>query len=155
MKIESTRFGAIEVSEDRLFTFPEGFPAFQSRRWALVDVPKMPIVWWLQAVEEPGIALLITDPSQIKVNFTAGPKPSELRAIQPNGPSDRIACRVVVRSGELPGEIFINLFAPIYLNLDRRLGMQVPLVGSGHSVKEAWPPRPAEKPEQGRESDDV
>jgi len=34
----------------------------------------------------------------------------------------------------------VNLFAPLLFNVDRRLGMQVPLVDSNYPVSALWPP---------------
>jgi flagellar assembly factor FliW len=144
-KAETARFGPIEVSEERVFHFPEGLPGLSGKRFLLVDDAKAPGVTWLQSLEDPAIALCLVDPKELDIEMNAQPKPAELRPILPEGETlARLTSRVVVRTGELPGEIFLNLFAPIYFDQEKRTAMQVPLVGSGFSVHEPWPPRPEE-----------
>lgn len=150
MKVESTRFGTLDVSEDRVITFPEGFPGFVGKRWVLVDEPKQPLAWWLQSAEQAPVAVLVVDPKLLPMPYTTSPKPGDVRAISGGdaGAPEALTCRIVVRSGDRPGELFFNLFAPVFVNAARRLAIQVPLVGSGFSVREPWPPRPdAEKTE--------
>lgn len=145
-KADTARFGAIEIAEDRVIYFPEGVPGLAGKKFLLVDDPKTAGVTWLQSLEDPAIALCLFDPKEIAVfELTAQPKPAELRPILPEGePISKLTSRVVVRTGELPGELFLNLFAPLYFDFEKRTGMQIPLVGSGFSAREPWPPRPEE-----------
>lgn len=143
MKLATTRFGALDVADDRVLTFPDGLPGFTAKRWALIDEPSSPEVVWLQSVDEPAIALLLLDPAKLALSYAPTPRPTEIRAILPtDGASEPIAVRVVVRPGERPGELYVNLFAPLLVNFARRLAMQIPLVGSGYGVRDVWPPRP-------------
>jgi flagellar assembly factor FliW len=143
VKVESLRFGTLEISEDRILTFPESFPGFIGRRYVLIPDKEVSIAEWLQSIDEPEVALLVVDPTAILPTYAGQPKPAEIRAIKPDDrPNDKIACRVIVRAGERSNELLLNLFAPIFLNVERKLAMQVPLVGSGHSVRQIWPPRP-------------
>lgn len=142
-RLESTRFGSIEVATDAVYTFPEGLPGLEGRRFALIADPHSTLVMWLQSLEAPATALLTVDPTLLTLPYSAAPKPPELRPILPEGEAvDTLQRRVIVRAGERPKELFFNLFAPIFFNPKRHLAMQVPLVGSGYDVREAWPPRP-------------
>ncbi len=143
MKFASTRFGEIEVSEDQIYHFPDGLPGFNSKRFTFVACEGNPALEWMQSLDEPEVAVLTVDPQKLAVNYNARPKPGELKLIQPcDDGSEPLRYRVTVRHGADAGEALVNLFAPILLNPDRMLGMQVPLVGSGHTVREVWPPKP-------------
>jgi flagellar assembly factor FliW len=146
---QTTRFGAVEVRDDRLIDFPEGVPGLSGKKYALIDDAKTPGVVWLQSLVDPAIALCLVDPTELAITYEAQPKPAELRPILAEGdPLSRLTRRVVARDGELPGEIFLNLFAPIFFDFERRIAMQVPLVGSGFSARQPYPPRPVQKEAQ-------
>lgn len=146
-KAVTTRFGTVEVIEDRIIDFPEGVPGLDGKRYALIDdATSAGQVLWLQSLSDPAVALCLIDPAELILDYTATPKAAELRPILDEGePVSRLTRRVIVRTGELPGEIFLNLFAPIYFDFERRTAMQVPLVGSGFSAREPYPPRPPEQ----------
>ena len=64
MEIQSTRFGRIVVDDDRLMTFPQGLLGFPDQaRYALVQTGTDNYFYWLQAVEDPNLAFVVTDPN--------------------------------------------------------------------------------------------
>jgi flagellar assembly factor FliW len=149
VKIETTRFGALEIPDANVLSFPEGLPGFESRRFILLKHETNPIVEWLQSLDEPGIAVMTIDPRELALEYRPEPKPGEVKAVVPDdGEQDELSLRVIMRVGDQPGTLYLNLFAPLLFNVTRKLGMQVPLVGSGYSVREVWPPsaRPKDPP---------
>lgn len=148
MRIETTRFGAQDVSDDSVIQFPEGLPGFEGRSYVMLHDEGSPMVSWLQSVDEPGIALMTVDPTDLLIDYRPKVKAAEIRAIHPEDGEERLTCRVIIRRGETPNTLFVNLFAPLFFNAERRLAIQVPLVGSGYSVREVWPPVPAQASEK-------
>ncbi len=142
MKVATARFGEVEVTDDRVLTFPEGLPGFEGKRYALLARSETPTVEWLQSLSDPQVAVMVLDPERFEIDYTPKPKAAELAPIDGEAGAP-IACRVVVRDGEVPGEAYLNLFAPILINFSKSLAMQVPLVGSGFDVREPWPSRSA------------
>jgi flagellar assembly factor FliW len=139
VKIATARFGEVEVAEERVLTFPEGLPGFDGKSFALIERADTPAIEWLQSTSEPEVALMVLDPARIELGYEPKPKPAELSPIEGESEGAPIACRVVVRAGETPGQAYVNLFAPILINFSKSLAMQVPLVGSGYAVREVWP----------------
>lgn len=143
MRVETSRFGAIEIADDRLFTFPEGLPGFEGKRFVVINEKRNPLIEWLQSTEEPDVAVMLIDPAELLLDYAVTPKPAEIRAVQPNeAEPERLTCRIIIRNADRPGHLYLNLFAPLLFNQERRLAMQVPLVGSGYGVREIWPPEP-------------
>lgn len=142
MKIETTRFGALEIPDERVLTFPEGLPGFEGRRFALIDREETKgLLQWLQSVSEPEVAVTILDPARLGLDYEPKPKDAELLPIRSEEEAaEPMAVRIVVRNAEEPGGAVFNLFAPILINFSKNLAMQVPLVGSGYNVREPWPP---------------
>jgi carbon storage regulator CsrA len=131
---------SIPLVADRLVSFPEGVPGLAEKRFSLVQEKSAPFVDWLQSVDDPQVALILLDPLVLDPAYSASPKPAELRPIRDELSDEPIASRVVARQDQ--GELILNLFAPMLFNFARKLAMQVPLVGSGHGMKELWPPKP-------------
>src|SRR5687767_205313 len=64
MEIESTRFGTVEVDDDRIITFAHGLLGFpRHSRYALIQTGADNYFFWLQAVDEPTLAFVVTDPA--------------------------------------------------------------------------------------------
>src|SRR5215204_6681376 len=64
MEIETTRFGKMTVEDDRVMTFPHGLLGFpQQGRFALIQTGEENYFFWLQSVDEPSLAFVVTDPA--------------------------------------------------------------------------------------------
>ena len=143
MRLETARFGAIEVDEAQLYTFSEGLPGLEGKRFALIA--RGPVEW-LQSIQDPAQALLLTDPTKLFADYAPPLKLDELRALEPSD-AGALLVRVTTKRGEHAGELRLNLFAPLILNPAKHLAMQVPLVGSSWSTEHVWPKSEASEPE--------
>ncbi len=72
MKVETTRFGSQEIEQNTILNFPNGLFSnnkeqnSQSKDFKLfhkVDSEFGPVVFWLQAIDDPDTAYTIIDPS--------------------------------------------------------------------------------------------
>lgn len=144
MKLVTPRFGELEVPEADLITFPEGLPGFSGRRYVLFHREETPVVQWLQSADEPDVALMTVEPGDLLLDYNPTFEDDDVRAVRPDVDADEaFQVRLIIRNAEMPGHLRVNLFAPLLFNVDRRLGMQVPLVGSEFPVSALWPPAPA------------
>lgn len=60
--IDSTRFGRIEVQDESVIEFPHGLIGLDSRRFTLVARDAEDDFLWLHSIEDPELALPVTDP---------------------------------------------------------------------------------------------
>ncbi|MCG6551376.1 MAG: flagellar assembly protein FliW [Candidatus Magnetominusculus sp. LBB02] len=68
MKINTTRFGDVEVEEDKIIHFPRGVIGFKSlTRFCML--PFKEPVQWLQAVDDPDVAFIVCDPFALFTNY--------------------------------------------------------------------------------------
>src|SRR3954471_8769926 len=112
MTIETTRFGTVEVAEQSVVEFPSGLIGLGGRRYTLIPHDEEGTFVWLQSVEDPDVALPITNPW----NFFP-----EWEAQFSDGDAERIglpdtqqaAFYVTVRTGQRPEDFRANLRAPI------------------------------------------
>jgi len=142
VRIETAQFGVQEVPDDSIIQFPEGLPGFVSRNYVLLHHEESPMVKWLQSADDPSIALMTVEPADLMLEYQPKVRPAELQALDLDAAGDDLNCRVIIRRGDAPNTLFVNLFAPVFINIARKLAIQVPLVGSGYSVREVWPPVP-------------
>src|SRR5690554_6204000 len=64
MNVQTTRFGTIEVDDSRIITFPAGLLGFSSfKKYALLQPDDDGVFFWLQSVETPDLAFVVSDPS--------------------------------------------------------------------------------------------
>ena len=64
MNIETTRFGPVEIDSQRIIEMPKGMLGFPlHKQYALIATNDDSPFYWLQAVEEPGLAFVVCDPT--------------------------------------------------------------------------------------------
>jgi flagellar assembly factor FliW len=139
MIVNTSRFGEVDIPDDSVITFPEGLPGFEGNTYVLIHSDENPEVNWLQSASDPDVAVIIMDPVNFRPDYELAPRPEELKLIKAaNGHEKKVVYRIIIRSGEKPGQLYLNLFAPLIFNVADRLGMQLALVGSDFSIREVW-----------------
>src|SRR5437773_11898362 len=64
MEIETTRFGRLDVDDERIITFSRGLLGFPDHnRYALIQAGEENYFFWLQCVDQANLAFVVTDPS--------------------------------------------------------------------------------------------
>ncbi len=79
MQVETTRFGVLDIPDDRVIHFPKGLLGFsQCKRYCLLEPGEDGAFWWLQSIEEPSLAFVVTDPSIFVPEYTVPIKPEQM-----------------------------------------------------------------------------
>ena len=123
--IQTTRFGRLTVSADRVLTFPRGLLGFPDRHsFALIQAGEENYFFWLQCVEEPGLAFVVTDPSIFFKTYDVPVKEETQQELELTDPSFAQTFVICNKVGEwLTG----NLLGPIVVNAANRTAQQVVL----------------------------
>lgn len=120
MRIDTTRFGPLEIEDQRVLTFSKGVLGFPKRtRWTLlIPVERTRTrsaadgaFYWLQSLDEPSLAFLVTEPRVWVANYNV-----------PNAGADDLVLAIVNRFGR---DFSINLRGPIVINEEGRCGEQL------------------------------
>ncbi|NJK89599.1 MAG: flagellar assembly protein FliW [Myxococcales bacterium] len=83
LKVNTTRFGEVDVSEERLILAPKGLLGFRGQtQWCLLHDERNPVVWWLQSVDNPDLAMMIADPDVIFEDFLVTVSPEDLEDLR-------------------------------------------------------------------------
>jgi flagellar assembly factor FliW len=138
VKIETTRFGIVEVPGDRIITMPYGLLGFQDRkRFCIFQHKEGSPFFWYQSLGNPALAFVITNPWLFKPNYHVDPQPA-IDAMGWNGALDKLPmeCYVIVTIPKgLPEKMTANLIGPIVLNTERCEAVQIVLLNDAYSHK--------------------
>ena len=125
MLIDTTRFGQVDIDEQRTITFPKGllgFPRFT--RFALLEQGDESYFFWLQSVEDQALAFVVTDPSIFFKDYEAPLREETRQELLVTDPATVQSFVICNKVGDwLTG----NLLGPIVVNAENRLATQVVL----------------------------
>jgi len=123
MKIQTTRFGRIEIEPEDVLLFPHGLMAFEScRDWVLLSDPQNDAVAWLQSVDRPEVAMAVVSPRRFVPDYQVHVSRNQLRPLQLDGMEETYVLAIVGRNER---SLTLNLKAPLIINLHGLLGQQV------------------------------
>lgn len=138
VKLNTSRFGEIDIEEDKIINFPHGILGFpEIKRYIVLDhmdKPDIPFKW-LQALDEPDLAFVITDPLLFYPNYSPEIDEQELQELHITGLEERgIIVIVTIPHGE-PEKMTANLQGPIVVNLRSREAKQIILLNEEYPVR--------------------
>lgn len=136
-KIDS-RFGEIEYAPESVLSFPEGLIGFeQLRQFVVMPNEKEGPLFWIQSVEDPQVALVLTDPTNFFPTYAILPDESE-RNILGIDENDQFFVLVVV-TVSAQREITMNLAAPILFAPETNKAIQIILENSDYDIRTPLP----------------
>ncbi len=122
IKFETSRFGTLEVEDDRIISFPYGILGFSNlKRYILLDYKDTQLKW-LQAVDDPRIAFIVLEPTLLNSDFPISID-NECKRLLQLANDDNLAVLVIVRVDA--DKVIANLNGPLILNASLMLGMQI------------------------------
>ena len=138
MKIDTRKFGRIEVDDKKIITMPEGLPGFPGfERFVLLEDEKIAPFSWFQSVESPDLALIIMNPLLFKPSYRIDGLDAFVRTRESwkdTRVSDLLIYVVVniSRNGE-EQKITANLMGPLLINSRNNEAVQVVISDSSYS----------------------
>lgn len=120
-----TRFGRFAVREDSVLTFADGLPGFeQCRRFVLLSSEDLAPLWCLQGLDAPEPSFLAIDPNLVLARYRRALSDAD-RARLGGDDADLIWFALVTLGEAEEDEAVVNLRAPIVINSERMVGIQV------------------------------
>jgi flagellar assembly factor FliW len=120
--IESTRFGTIEIPPHAVVEFPAGLIGLGGSRYVLIAQEENSPFVWLHSVDDPSLALAVTNPFQFFPDYSVELADGEAERLGIETPADA-EVYVTVRAAEVLEDFTVNLRAPILVSKGR--GFQV------------------------------
>jgi len=134
MKLETTRFGEIDIDEKERINFPQGLYGFKSEKeFVLLATDETPF-FWLQSVANPELAFIVTEPWGFCSNYEFDLKKEVQNELNVTSKDDVMVINMVVIPDD-PQEMTMNLKAPVIINRKERLGKQIILDDERYAVK--------------------
>lgn len=138
MKIETTRFGIIEIQEENIIIMPNGLLGFpDSKRYCILQHKENSPFFWLQSIDAPGLAVVVTNPWLFKPDYHVDfNRAIEHMSWESGCGKASFDCYVIVTipKGE-PKKMTANLIGPVILNLETKEAVQMVLPDDRYSVK--------------------
>jgi flagellar assembly factor FliW len=138
MKKIQTRFGEVEYDPDNLLIFPAGligFPTLQS--FIVMPNKKDGPLFWIQCVEDPDIAFVLTDPTNFFLNYEVIPDNAERSSLQIDKDDDCYILTVVTVPPDQ--KITLNLAAPILFAPKTNRAIQIILENTEYQSRTPLP----------------
>jgi len=133
MLIRTTRFGTVEIDEERVITFEDGLLGFpQRRRYALIQTNSDPVFFWLQSLDQPDLAFVVCDPQAFVPEYRAPIRPEEVKALELQ---DLAEAQVLVIVNKVDGYLTANLLGPLAIGAQSLKGKQLVLSDKHYSTR--------------------
>jgi flagellar assembly factor FliW len=133
MIIETSRFGGIEVDDQRFLNFPKGLLGFpDDREYALIQTGENSAFYWMQAVHRPELAFVVCDPRMFVHDYRVAIKTEDLGQI---GLEDTGGSQVFVIVNKIDDVLTGNLQGPLLINVATRVGKQLVLSEKRYSTR--------------------
>ena len=144
MQVKTSRFGPVEVDQQRVIGFPKGILGFpRQKQYVLLQPGEDSYFYWLQATDREDLAFVVTDPSLFVASYRVPIKTEQMREL---GLESLEKAQVFVIVNKNENSLTGNLQGPLVINVKQRVGEQmvlsdrrfttrVPLVELGAAVE--------------------
>ncbi|MEX0777197.1 MAG: flagellar assembly protein FliW [Phycisphaeraceae bacterium] len=125
MFVKTSRFGTVEVDENRVISFPKGILGFpQYQQFVLLQPNDDSSFYWLQCCDTPDLAFVVTEPTAFVPTYRVPLKHDQMQDMG-IGRGDEAQVFVIVNKhgNTLTG----NLQGPLVIHVGKRLGEQLVL----------------------------
>ena len=134
----NSRFGEIEYEPASVLNFPEGLIGFEELRdFVVMPNEKEGPLFWIQSIEDPQVALVLTDPTNFFPTYNVAPEELEREKIELD--ENEQCFSLVVVTVHQDRKITLNMAAPILFAPDSNKAIQVILENSGYDIQTPLP----------------
>lgn len=135
MKVQTTRFGTIDVSEDQVITLTEGMLGFsECTRFVLMDDEIGEPFKWMQSLDVPSLAFVVIDPAVILPSYHFSVKRDQIKGLDTEDVDDLQVYVIVTMSPDIL-DVTVNLQGPMVVNKHNRVGIQIVLNDPNFSTR--------------------
>ena len=136
MKINTRKFGEIEIDDDKILTMPEGLPGFPGfEQFVLFEDQKTAPFCWFQSIEAPNLSLVVMNPVVFKPDYQLDLQGLvESRGWKDVKPDELLIFVVInIKEGKQEKSITANLMGPLVINLNTKEVIQMAINDSDYS----------------------
>lgn len=136
MKINTTRFGEVEIVESLIFNFESPIIGYNElTKYMLIEHDEKSCFKWLQSTENPEIAFPVTSAGYFNIEYNFEIQDEDADKIGLTKAEDLIVLNIASIPSENPKATTINLKAPIITNISNLKSMQIILPDEKLKIK--------------------
>ncbi len=125
MIVNTSRFGSVEVDDQRVIDFPKGLLGFpKQQRYVLIQPGDDSYFYWLQSVDSPDLAFVVTDPSLFVQGYEVPLKGEQMEELGIASVEEAQVFVIVNKRGNV---LTGNLQGPLVVHTARCTGEQIVL----------------------------
>ncbi len=135
MKVNTTRFGELQVNNEDIVSFSEGLLGFEKlTKFFVVDPGDSTLILWLQSIEDESIAFPIIEPKIFKPDYVAKLLPADMNSVQIESVTEAKIYSILTIPSDIT-TMSANLKAPIVINNEKKIARQIVLQDNKLTVK--------------------
>ncbi len=135
MKVNTTRFGELNVNDEDIVIFEEGLLGFDKlTKFFVVDPGDSTLILWLQSIEDETIAFPIIEPKIFKPDYVAKLLPADMNSVKIESINEAKIYSILTIPSEIT-QMSANLKAPIVINNEKKIARQIVLQDNKLTVK--------------------
>lgn len=135
MKIQTSRFGEVEVDESLCFKMVLPIVGYDDEdQFVMIEHKANSKFKWFQSTKTPDLAFVITMPGFFGIDYSFELPDNEQELLGIEAEEDILVFNICVIPHENPRASTVNLVAPLILNIINHKGAQVILSGTNFSV---------------------
>lgn len=134
-RLIQSRMGALTISPDRVILFPRGLIGFeQEREFTLVQLREGSPFLILQSMNDPRLGLMVADPYAFIHDYDVVVGEAERKILQIENIRQVLVLVTVTIPPGKPQNTTLNLTGPVVVNMQVRIGLQVPQVDAKYPI---------------------
>ncbi|MCB9060638.1 MAG: flagellar assembly protein FliW [Halobacteriovoraceae bacterium] len=135
MKVNTTRFGELEVDKKDIIRLKEGLLGFDElTSFFIVDPNDQTLILWLQSTERPEIAFPILEPRIFVHDYKVNLLPAEMASLELEN-LNQASIYSILTIPQNVTDMSANLKAPLVINNQKKIARQIVLQDSKLEVK--------------------
>ncbi len=136
-KVNTSRFGEIEIDEKRIVTFKDGIPAFENEHeFIILPYDEESPYYFMQSLKSPDLAFLLTIPFLFFPDYKFEVDDETLEELEITEKTKVFYYSLITIPNGSIRYMTTNLLAPIVLNTENMKAKQIVLEKSKYTTKE-------------------
>lgn len=134
MEVRTTRFGVIDIAEDRVITFPQGILGFPGiTRYCLLQPGDDACFFWLQAIDDANLAFVVTDPAFFEKDYSVPIRQEQMESLGLDSLAD---AQVFIIVNKIDDQLTGNFQGPLVINTVSKTAEQMVLAEKRWSTRQ-------------------
>ena len=135
-KVDTLRFGTIEIEEDKITHFAHGIPAFEEEKeFVIIPYDSESPYLFMQSLSTPDLAFLITIPFLFFPDYEFELDDDHQEKLKLYKQEDMLIYTLITVNGGKVQDMTANLMAPIIMNTANMQARQIVLDRSSYNTK--------------------